>query len=102
MGRLTMAADSGMLFVFLFDQQPELVAFWMKGTALPLSIAFLDASKRVLAVQDMTPFDTVTLHRPATPFRYALEVNRGWFASHGVLAGATATFTLPTGLVITP
>lgn len=102
MGRTALGQNSGMLFVFALDQQPELVGFWMKGTSLPLSIAFLDASRRVLAVQDMTPFDTTTLHRPATPFRFALEVNQGWLAAHGVTAGTTATFTLPTGLAITP
>ena len=102
MGRTALATDAGMLFVFLFDQQPEIVGFWMKGTPLPLSIAFMDANRRVLAVQDMTPFDTVTIHRPTTPYRYALEVNRGWFAAHGVAAGATATFTLPPTTVITP
>ena len=34
--------------------------------------------------------------------RYAIEVNQGWFASHGVAVGMTATFTLPSGLTIEP
>jgi uncharacterized membrane protein (UPF0127 family) len=99
MNRATLGADSGMLFVFPFDQQ---VAFWMKDTAVPLSIAFMDAGQRVLDVQEMAPFDTVNLHRPALPYRYALEANKGWFAAHNVAAGATANFSLPSGLLITP
>jgi len=27
-------------------------------------------------------------HCPAKPIRYALEMNQGWFRSHGVAAGA--------------
>jgi uncharacterized protein len=99
MSRAMLGADSGMLFVFPFDQQ---AAFWMKDTAIPLSIAFLDAAQRVLDVQEMVAFDTVNLHRPALPYRYALEANKGWFTAHSVAAGATATFSLPSGTVITP
>jgi uncharacterized protein len=99
MSRATLGADTGMLFVFPFDQQ---AAFWMKDTAIPLSIAFIDAGQRVLDVQEMAPFDTVNLHRPALPYRYALEANKGWFSAHGVAAGATANFSLPSGTVITP
>ena len=99
MNRATLGADSGMLFVFPSDQQ---AAFWMKDTAVPLSIAFMDAAQRVLDVQEMAPFDTVNLHRPALPYRYALEANKGWFAAHSVAAGVMATFSLPSGTIITP
>jgi hypothetical protein len=95
MNRSTLGADSGMLFVFATDQDPLLVAFWMKGTSIPLSIAFMDATHRVLSIQDMAPFDTVNFHRPASLYRYALEVNQGWFTSHNVATGANAAFTLP-------
>ena len=50
----------------------------------------------------MTAGDTTTYHRPGVPYRYALEANQGWFASHGVAAGALAAFTLPAGTVIDP
>jgi uncharacterized membrane protein (UPF0127 family) len=99
MNRPTLGTDSGMLFVFPSDQQ---AAFWMKSTEIPLSIAFMDAAQRVLDVQEMAPFDTVNLHRPALPYRYALEANKGWFTAHGVAAGVMATFSLPSGTVITP
>ncbi len=100
MGVTRMAADSGMLFVFADDRQR---AFWMKDTPMPLSIAFLDASKKVIFLADM-PANTTTLYGGlnAAQMRYALEVNQGWFASHGVAVGTYATFTLPSGIVIQP
>jgi uncharacterized membrane protein (UPF0127 family) len=102
MGRTSLGAGAGMLFVFAADQQPLFSAFWMKNTSVPLSIAFIDASQRVINVKDMAPFDTVNLARATAPFRYALEVNQGWFATHGVTAGASASFNLPAGTVISP
>ncbi len=101
MGVTAMAADSGMLFVFKDDRQRF---FWMKNTPLPLSIAFLDSTKKVIYLANMAPNDSVTLYGSfnVAPMRYALEVNQGWFASHGVTVGMTASFTLPTGLVIEP
>lgn len=99
-GVTQMAADSGMLFVFADDRQRS---FWMKDTPIPLSIAFLDASKKVIFMADMTPNTTdVVGWLNAGPMRYAIEVNRGWFAAHGVTLGMSATFTLPTGLVVEP
>lgn len=100
MGVTQMAADSGMLFVFADDRQR---GFWMKDTPIPLSIAFLDASKKVIFLADMTPRDTTVVGGfNAGPMRYAIEVNQGWFASHGVTLGMYATFALPSGLVIEP
>ena len=100
MGVATMAADSGMLFVFADDRQR---GFWMKDTPIPLSIAFLDASKKVIFLADMTPNSTAVVGwLNAGPMRYAIEVNQGWFASHGVTVGTVATFTLPAGLVVEP
>lgn len=101
MNRASIAADSGMLFVWAQDQNNQVVAFYMRNTHFDLSLAFLDASKRVINIEDMTR-DTETFHFAAAPFRYALEAPRGWFAAHGVAAGATATFTIPAGVIIDP
>ncbi len=99
-GVTTMAADSGMLFVFADDRQR---GFWMKDTPIPLSIAFLDASKKVIFMADMVPNTTTVVGGfNAGLMRYAIEVNQGWFAAHGVTLGMYATFTLPTGLVVEP
>ena len=94
-----------MLFVFLSDQPvpPSLfsVGFYMDSTFLDLSIAFLDSAKTVISLDEMQA-TTLTVHYPPRPYRYALEANKGWFTSHGVLAGTATTFSLPAGTVISP
>lgn len=95
-----LAADAGMLFVFGVDHSaPD--GFWMLNTPLPLSVAFIDAGKVVINIDDMAP-NTTTPHYSTRPYRYALEVNQGWFATHGVTAGTAVTFSLPAGTVIDP
>jgi hypothetical protein len=88
MGVTQMAADSGMLFVFADERQR---GFWMKDTPIPLSIAFLDANLKVVFLADMAPNTTTVVGGFNAPaMRYALEVNQGWFAAHGVALGMTA------------
>src|SRR5712691_7310476 len=49
-GRTTLGPGQGM--AFLFDH-PTDEAFWMKGTAVPLSVAFWNGSDRIVAILDM-------------------------------------------------
>lgn len=84
MYRKELGDDAGMLFVYP-DERPR--SFWMKNTPLPLSIAYLDASGKVVSLADMTPMSTESVPS-AGPAQYALEVNRGWYAAHGVEPGA--------------
>jgi hypothetical protein len=97
----SLGADRGMLFVFEENHDSTDVAFWMEDTSLALSIAFIDANGRVVNVDNMAP-ETLTYHYASGPFRYALEVNQGWFATHGIGAGTIATFTLPAGTITDP
>jgi len=90
MDRRTISSDSGMLFDF---GQNVNTPFWMKNTSIPLSIAFIDSSGKVLAVKDMKPFD-LTPVAPAGAYRYAIEVNRGWFKDHGIKPGFRATIDI--------
>jgi uncharacterized membrane protein (UPF0127 family) len=90
MGRRELAADSGMLFDFSKDTS---MSFWMKNTTIPLSIAFIDASGKVVAIKDMKPLDLTPVTSPA-PYRYAIEANQGWFASHGIRPGFNATIDI--------
>jgi len=93
MHRDRLAADGGMLFVYP-DEQVR--GFWMKDTRIPLSIAFATRSGKIVHIADMQPFDTgrVSSLAPAT---YAIEVNQGWFAEHGIDAGATVRGLPPPG-----
>ena len=90
MDRKTLGQDSGMLFDFAGNTQTP---FYMKNTSIPLSIAFIDSAGKVLGIKDMKPFDLTTVAPPGT-YRYAIEVNQGWFAGHGIKPGSTATIDI--------
>lgn len=83
MDRTALPASQGMLFVFSDLAQRCL---WMKNTSVPLSAAFLDAQGRILNLVDLQPNDLQT-HCSSAPARFALEVNQGWFARHGIQPG---------------
>ena len=76
--------DHGMLFVYPDEQ---LRAFWMKNTKIPLSIAFLSASGRVVSTSEMAAYDETPVPSEF-PAMYALEMSRGWFVAHAVGPGA--------------
>ena len=73
MGRTNIPDGTGMLFVFKKDQK---IAFWMKDTPTPLSIAFISASGEICETRDMTPFSEASVES-SQPVRYALEVPQG-------------------------
>jgi uncharacterized protein len=83
MNRFSLQPDHGMLFVF---ERPEVQAFWMKNTYVPLSIAFISASGQILNIEDMAP-QTETSHWSKGPAQFALEMRKGWFADRGVRVG---------------
>ncbi len=87
MFRESLPPDHGMLFLF---PDEALRSFWMRNTTIPLSIAYADASGRIVRIADLEPLDErqVTSLGPA---RYALEMNRGWFSAHAVVAGDRIT-----------
>ena len=83
MNRKAMAGHQGMLFVF---DQENTHCMWMRNTLIPLSVAFLDGDGVILNVEEMQP-QTEDNHCARRPARYALEMNRGWFAQRGLAAG---------------
>lgn len=88
--RPSLPENAGMLFVFEEDGR---WGFWMKHTLIPLSIGFIDRAWRLLEIQDMAvAADPNTgpwpIYEPSRPYRYALEVNQGFFARKGITPGA--------------
>ena len=83
MFRIQLGANQGMVFVFDFLSRP---CMWMKNTLLPLSVAFIDDNGSVINIEDMRA-QTLDSHCAARPARYALEMNLGWFAKHGIGPG---------------
>lgn len=92
MERESMPDDHGMLFLFEEDVS---LGFWMKNTPLPLTIAYIDSTGEILEMRDGQPRDE-TILRPSQPYRYALEVNQGWFERNGFAPGDQVT--LPANL----
>ncbi len=83
MFRRSMGANEGMLFV---EETPGLRCFWMRNTLVPLSIAFLADDGTIVNLADMAP-QSDDSHCSAKPVRFALEMNKGWFAKRGIKAG---------------
>jgi len=80
MRRFSLRPDHGMLFVF---DAPQPLAFWMKDTYIPLSIAFIAADGRILNIEDMAP-QTESTHGSRGRAMFALEMKKGWFAQFGI------------------
>jgi hypothetical protein len=89
MGRKHLGKDEGMFFTF---ETEDYHGFWMKDTLIPLSIAFIDKEGRIVWITDMKPL-TLDSHVPPRPALYVLEMNKGWFSSHGVRAGDRVKFS---------
>jgi uncharacterized protein len=84
MHREKLAENSGMIFIY---PSKGIMSMWMKNTRIPLSVAFIDEKGRILNIEDMEPY-SLQAHSSAGPAAYALEMNRGWFAKHGIAPGA--------------
>ena len=83
MFREAMPVNAGMLFIF---DEAGAQCMWMKNTLIPLSVAFIDDAGAIINIADMEPHSERS-HCAARPARYALEMNRGWFAQRGVKPG---------------
>ena len=75
---------TGMLFVF---PDNAIRSFWMANTYVPLDIAYIDPSFRVVDIMPMQPLVTESYVSRA-PAMYGLEVRQGWFAANGIEVGA--------------
>jgi uncharacterized membrane protein (UPF0127 family) len=83
MFREKLAQNAGMLFRF---DEAATQCMWMKNTLIPLSVAFLDEAGTIVTILEMQPHDE-TSRCSSGPARYALEMNRAWFAERGIKPG---------------
>jgi uncharacterized membrane protein (UPF0127 family) len=67
----SLGEDEGMLFVY---DEPQEIAFWMKDTAIPLDIVFMDEDGEVISVKQGQPYDETLLEEDGV--MYVLEVNQ--------------------------
>jgi len=83
MHRTELADGAGMLFVYDSDRR---MAFWMKNTLIPLSIAYIGADGVIKEIYDMEPLSLASVPSERS-VRYALEVPLGWFGRVGLGPG---------------
>lgn len=91
MFREKMAGNEGMLFDF---EAPAGVCMWMKNTLIPLSVAFIDGSGKIVNIEDMQP-QTTDSHCAKKSVRYALEMNQGWFRQKNIKPGSIINGLIP-------
>lgn len=67
----SLGENEGMLFIY---DEPQELAFWMKDTAIPLDIVFIDEDGEVISVQQGQPYDETLLEEDGV--MYVLEINQ--------------------------
>lgn len=77
-------AEPGMLLVY---RQPEPISLWMRNTSMPLDVAFIDGDWKIHVIKPLEPFDETPISSDIAVIA-ALEMPRGWFEQHNVIAGA--------------
>ncbi len=77
--------ERGMLFVFQYESR---LSFWMKNTIIPLDIAYINSSGKVVSVHTMAPLDVRPGQYPSgLPAKYAIEVNANVLVDLGLESG---------------
>ena len=82
MFRASMGENCGMLFVFE-STRPRV--FTMRNTLIPLDIAFIDEEGRIAEIFSMEPGGD--RYPSSVPARFALEMNKDWFATNKISVG---------------
>lgn len=92
----------GMLFIFPAPQQ---LSFWMYGTLVDLSIAFLNEEGVIGEIQEMKSYPHLKDQaffaqqsiKSTFNAKYALEMSRHWFTRNGIRPGDRVFWNLDTG-----
>jgi uncharacterized membrane protein (UPF0127 family) len=84
MYRETLGENQGMLFI---SDRPRQQSYWMRNTTLPLDIGYFTEDGVLREVYPLFPRDETRVVSRRDDILYALEMNRGWFKSNGVLVG---------------
>ncbi|MEX0988905.1 MAG: DUF192 domain-containing protein [Actinomycetota bacterium] len=86
MGRTELGAREGMVFL---HEEPTRTGFWMKGTSIPLTVAFWGTDGRISEIVDLEPCedDPCPVSTPAQEYIGAVEVARGNLERLGVEVG---------------
>lgn len=83
MFRQKLGSNEGMVFAF---GAPAGVCMWMKNTLIPLSVAFMDETGKIINIEEMKE-QTLDSHCAVKPASYALEMNKEWFKQKNIKPG---------------
>jgi uncharacterized membrane protein (UPF0127 family) len=83
MHREKLGPNEGMVFLF---SAPQPVCMWMRNTLIPLSVAFIDQSGKIVNIEEMKE-QTDDTHCARAKVPYALEMSSGWFAQKSIRPG---------------
>ena len=88
MGRKSMGANEGMLFIF---PRPMHQSFWMRDTYISLDVIFADEQGVIMNIEKGHPKSE---HRMLSkqPAKFVLEVPMGWCSQKGVGPGSIISF----------
>jgi uncharacterized protein len=92
--RTRLSENQGMLFFVGGQERPS---FWMKNTYIPLDLVFLSGEGVVIdAIERLPPcpLDPCPSYASCCPAAYALELQAGFVARHGVRKGDRVRLTL--------
>lgn len=83
MYRENLPYDDAMFFIWEYKKRQ---CMWMRNTYIPLNVAYLDSSGKILEIYDMVPLSDESVCSKKR-VRYALEVNLNWFEDNNILVG---------------
>ena len=83
MYRENLPYDNAMFFIWEYKKRQ---CMWMRNTYIPLNVAYLDSSGKILEIYDMVPLSDESVCSKKR-VRYAIEVNLNWFEDNNILVG---------------
>ena len=83
MYRENLPYDNAMFFIWEYKKKQ---CMWTRNTYIPLNVAYLDSSGKILEIYDMVPLSDESVCSKKR-VRYALEVNLNWFEDNNILVG---------------
>ncbi len=86
MERRGMRVDEGMLFIF---PAPDMLSFWMRNTAMPLDIIFVDEGLNIVNIAQRTKPLSDQYIRATAPVQYVVEVRGGVTERFGITDAAS-------------
>jgi len=91
-GRVSLAEDKGLLFIF---SRPAIYRFWMPDMNFPIDIIWINEGK-IIGINhnvsnDFDPDNPIFYYAPK-PAQYVLEVNAGFAEQHGLDVGDNLIF----------